>query len=236
MKIRFAELNIELKNRYVHTERMCRDYAADFDVPDITAAVTDEEIEQEQKLAEQPVSAGYAEFICLYRKIAQQLPRFGAFVFHAAVVVCDGQAYAFAAPSGTGKSTHIALWQKHFGDRAYVLNGDKPVVRLTERGFIACGTPWCGKERLGVNRTAPLKALCFLDRGRENVIAPLDGDEVVRRLFSQVLVPTDPAAADRFLSLLDRFVRTVPAYHLRCNMKEEAAAVAYAGMNKGDQT
>ncbi len=234
MKIRFAELNIELQNRYVHTERMCRDYAADFDVPDITAAVTDEEIEREQKLAEQPVPRGYAEFICLYRKIAQQLPRFDAFVFHAAVVVCDGQAYAFAAPSGTGKSTHIALWQKHFGDRAYILNGDKPVLRLTEQGFVACGTPWCGKERLGVNRTAPLKALCFLDRGRENVIAPLDGDEVIRRLFSQVLVPTDPAGADRFLALLDRFVREVPAYLLHCNMKEEAAAVAYAGMNKGE--
>ena len=236
MKIRFAELNIELQNRYPHTERMCRDFAADFDVPDLTAAVTDAEIEAEQKAAAEPVPAGYAEFICLYRKLAEQLPRFGAFVFHAAVVVCDGRAYAFAAPSGTGKSTHIALWLSHFGDRAYVLNGDKPVLRLTEKGFEACGTPWCGKERLGVNRTAPLAALCFLDRGTENEIAPLSGEEVVRRLFSQVLVPKEPDTADRFLSLLDRFVTAVPAYLLHCNMKEEAAAVAYAGMNKGEHT
>lgn len=236
MKIRFAELNIELCNRYVHTERMCRDFAADFNAPDLVAAVTDEEIAAEQKAAEQPVPAGYAEFICLYRKLAEQLPRFDAFVFHAAVVVCDGRAYAFAAPSGTGKSTHIALWLKHFGDRAYVLNGDKPVFRLTESGFLACGTPWCGKERLGVNRTAPLAAICFLTRGAENAIAPLPGSEAVTRLFSQVLVPRDRETAARFFPLLDALVRTVPAYLLRCNMDEEAAAVAYDGMNKGENT
>lgn len=234
MKIRFAELNIELENRYPHTARMCQDYAADFDVPDLTAAVDDGEIAAEQQAAVTPVSAGYAEFISLYRKLALQLPRFDAFVFHAAVVVCDGVAYAFAAPSGTGKSTHVGLWLKHFGDRAFVLNGDKPVFRLTQNGFMACGTPWCGKERLGVNRTAPLRALCFLERGRENKMAPLSGEETVRRLFSQVLVPTDPAMADRFLTLLDRFVRSVPAYLLYCNVSEEAAAVAFAGMNKGE--
>ena len=236
MKIRFAELNIELCNRYVHTERMCRDFAADFDVPDLVASVTDEEIEVEQKAAAAPVPAGYAEFICLYRKLAEQLPRFGAFVFHAAVVVCDGRAYAFAAPSGTGKSTHIALWLRHFGERAYVLNGDKPVFRLTDGGFIACGTPWCGKERQGVNRTAPLAALCFLTRGKTNEIAPIPCDEAVTRLFSQVLVPHEPDTAERFLALLDTLVRSTPAYLLRCNMEEEAAAVAYAGMNKGEHT
>ena len=234
MKIRFAELNIELCNRYPHTERMCRDFAADFDVADLTAAVTTEEIEADRLAADIPVSAGYAEFICLYRKLAQQLPDFGAFVFHAAVVVCDGFAYAFAAPSGTGKSTHVALWQKRFGERAYILNGDKPVFRLTDDGFAACGTPWCGKERQGVNGIAPLRAICFLERGEKNEIAPLSCEEAALRVFSQVLIPTERATADRFLSLLDRLVTSVPTYLLHCNMDEEAAAVAFAGMNRGE--
>ena len=39
----------------------------------------------------------------------------------------DGQGIAFAAPSGTGKTTHIKLWQRLYGDRVEIINGDKPL-------------------------------------------------------------------------------------------------------------
>ena len=44
----------------------------------------------------------------------------------------DDYAYVFSADSGTGKSTHTQLWLEHFGDRAYILNDDKPAIRLID--------------------------------------------------------------------------------------------------------
>ena len=41
----------------------------------------------------------------------------------------------FTAQSGTGKSTHIKLWKKHFGKDVDIVNGDKPIVRVFNDGI-----------------------------------------------------------------------------------------------------
>lgn len=230
--IRIAELNIRIHNLYPYVERFCADYRAEFDKADIEVAVPAEEIERERAQNPTAFSAGYSESICVYRQIALQLPMFGAFVFHASVVECDGRAYAFAAPSGTGKSTHTKLWLKVFGDRARVLNGDKPIFRLTDGGWHAYGTPWQGKERWGVNAHAPLQALCFLTRSAQNTIVPLGDEEAVGRLFHQVILPESAEMTERFLGLLDDMITKTPVYLLACNMEDEAATVALSGMQK----
>jgi len=234
LQIRVAELNIEIDNAYPYLARQCRDYLATFERADITVRVTPEEIEEEGRVNPYSLSPDYLESVCAYRQIAFQLPLFGAIVFHASVVECDGRAYAFAAHSGTGKSTHTRLWLRVFGDRARVINGDKPIFRLTEQGWRAYGTPWCGKEKWGENASSPLAALCFLERSPRNRIAPIGNDEAVNRLFGQVLMPSEPETADRFFALLDDLIQNTPAYLLGCNMEPEAAEVALAGMQKGE--
>lgn len=231
MKIRLAELNIEVHPRYTHAERLCADYLADFDMPDFTVEVSPEEIEAEKAASPYQSSSGYAESICIYRKIAMALPRFGAFVFHAAVVECDGKGYAFAAQSGTGKSTHVTLWLRHFKERARIINGDKPIFRFINGSWRAYGTPWCGKEHWACNASAPLTGLCFLERAPENSIRPLAGMEMLQRLFLQVLTPADKETAVVFLDLLSDMIDKTPCFLLSCNMEEEAAVVAYTGMN-----
>lgn len=234
MKIRIAELNVEILNRYPYLQGLCRDYIAEFDRADITVSVSPEEIEAELKNAPAAygVTPGVAEATCAYRQIALQLPLFDAFVFHASVVALDGSAYAFAAASGVGKSTHTALWQRAFGERARVINGDKPILRFIKGRLTAFGTPWQGKEGWGSNTSAPLAALCFLERGDENKIEPIGNEEAVQRLCPQILMPTERDSALRFLELLDQTVRKIPAYLLHCNTGPEAAHVALAGMKK----
>lgn len=234
MKLRIAELNIEIQHRYPYLSRLCRDYLTDFEKADITVIVTEEEIDEELKNAPDShgITRSVAEATCVYRQIALQLPQFDAFVFHAAVVECDGVAYAFAAASGVGKSTHATLWLKVFGDRADILNGDKPIFRFIGDKLTAFGTPWQGKENLGKNHSAPLRAICFLERGAQNEIKRLEDGEAVKRLFSQILMPADPIAAMRFLELLDRTVCRIPTYLLYCNTQPEAAWVAFEGMQK----
>lgn len=57
------------------------------------------------------------------------LDNYDGLFFHSSALMLDGKAYLFSAPSGTGKSTHTALWQRHFGGRVQMINDDKPIIR-----------------------------------------------------------------------------------------------------------
>ena len=55
-------------------------------------------------------------------------------------------------------------WLDKFGDRAFIINGDKPIVRKTDEGIFVFGTPWCGKEGFNENIRVKLKSICILER------------------------------------------------------------------------
>jgi hypothetical protein len=224
---RIADLTVEIQNTYPHLARQCAAYAAEDDLtPDITIAVSEEEIDR--ALALQPqFSRGYHESICAYRQLCTAILHHKRFLVHAAVIKYEGMAYAFSAKSGTGKSTHIALWRKYFGEGVTIINGDKPILRETDGGFIAYGTPWCGKEGWNRNDSAPLRAICFLERSTENYIRPLEAREAVERIFHQMLRPKTVAEMDLTVSLADALLRTVPIYVLGCDISREAAELSF---------
>lgn len=233
--IRIADLSVRLNNRYQYVELLCRDYVTNDDHVDFEVSVSDADIAEEMKNAECEATPAYAEAICLHRSIAERLWQYDAFLLHAALVEYDGNGYAFTARSGVGKTTHINLWKKCFGNKVSVINGDKPIVRLTEKGWMAYGTPWNGKEGLGANRACRMKALCFLERGLENEIASVEVSDAVMRLFPQIYLPSEASAVDKTLSLIDRFVNDVSFWHLYCNMKDEAALLSCQVMTTDKQ-
>lgn len=206
-----------------------REYRTD-GLPDITVAVSPEEIRREQAMTVPPASAPYAESICLYRAIAEKLPAYDRLVFHGAAVAVDGQAYLFAAPSGTGKTTHIRLWQQRLGDAVTVINGDKPILHIREDGVTVYGSPWAGKERWQTNSAAPLKAICLLEQGPDNRIKRVPAGEHLLRLLRQLYRPVEPDAAAKTLLLLDRLA-DIPLYHLTCTISEEAARLSFETMS-----
>ncbi len=230
--IRIAELNIQLDNKYDYVEKLCRGYIIDAcDKPHMCVSVDDQTIAHEMSIAESPVTAGYAEGVCLYREICKRLPtEFGAYLFHSAVIEYNGDGFVFSAKSGTGKSTHIALWRKKFGADVHVVNGDKPIMRFVGDRLYAYGTPWCGKEGWQTNTKVPVKALCFIERSENNRIRKIGADESVMRLFHQILTPSDIETVDALFPLLDRTLKEIPCYVLGCNISEEAAEIAYNGM------
>ena len=75
-----------------------------------------------------------------------------------------------------------------------------------------------------------MRAICFLERGKTNEIKRIAPADAVLRTFEQVLTPTDLASVDAMFPLLDRMLTEIPCYLLKCNMDEEAAEVAYRGM------
>lgn len=172
----------------------------------------------------------------LMHHIAVGLLDYECLLLHAAVVEVDGVAYAFAAPSGTGKSTHVSLWKRHFGERAHIVNGDKPFLRRLDGTWYACASPWAGKENWQTREDVPLAALCFIERGDVNAIRPVGEKEEMDRLIFQLDSPEDPDKTDTWLGLVGRLIEEVPCSLLTCTISDEAVRLAYqtlSGENAG---
>ena len=223
-----AGLRVKLNNRFAYTSRLCGNYAVSGDEFDVEATVTDAEIEAEKSLSV-GCSDGYAENICLYRSLCNRLPLFDRFLLHSSVLTYDGEAYAFSGKSGAGKSTHSALWLKYV-EGAEVLNGDKPIFWDNDGEFIAFGTPWNGKENMGRKGSAPLKAICFIEKAETNKIERLNERETASRLFNQILIPDGEKEAVKTLELVDKFIKKVPAYVLYCDISKTAVKTSFEAL------
>ena len=174
-------------------------------------------------------SPAQLENTAVYRKIADRLPEYDGLVFHGSAVAVGERAYLFSAKSGTGKTTHTRLWLQNIKD-SYVVNGDKPILRIMDGKPFVCGTPWMGKEGYGCNRNVPLSAICILHRGAENHIEKTDFAKVYLRLIGQAYRPENGALVVKTIKLLERLGQLVPIYELFCNMENTAAFVSFGGM------
>lgn len=222
----FAGTVVEIRNRYPFLEKQCRSFLS-CAMPSITIEVSPEEIRQELEKVGKNFSPGYAESICAYRKLCLEMPKFGGLFLHASVIRVEDRGIAFLAPSGTGKTTHTGLWQALLGDKLTVINGDKPIVRLTDSGPVAYGTPWAGKEGLYEKDSVSLTDLCFLERSEENSCTPLSPEQALTKIVHQVILPGQAQTALQTLDLLDRLLRSCRLWQIRCNIHPDAANCAY---------
>ena len=170
---------------------------------------------------------------CLGTGVAfyKELIRFQGMMLHSSAVVVDGKAYLFTASSGTGKSTHTKLWLQAFGERAYILNDDKPALRKIDGQWFAFGTPWSGKHDISANIGVPVGGIAILERGERNEICRASGTDVLLDLLRQVNRPRGAEYRRLLMPLLDQLLREVPIWRLKCNMEPEAAIVAYEAMS-----
>lgn len=189
----------------------------------------------ELKKAEPALTFDDCETIDTARQFYLQLLHHGGFMLHSSAVVLDGEAYLFSAPSGTGKSTHTEQWLKLFGERAKILNDDKPAIMLRDT-ITACGTPWSGKSDLNLNLEVPLQGICILERSEVNFIEPLPAEKAVFALLDQTLRPEGEEEMLLLLDMLDRVTREVKIWRMGCNISVEAARVAYEGMTNSPNT
>lgn len=176
------------------------------------------------------LSDGDCEYLCTGGSFYRQLIDFEGLMVHASAVVMDGKAYLFSAPCGTGKSTHTQLWLKAFGDRAAILNDDKPALRCEDGVWYAYGTPWSGKYDINLNMKVPMAGIAMVERAESNSIEPFTGAKAIFALLEQTARPAGMDARGKLLEILDRLLTQVPVWKLRCNMEENAAVVSYEAM------
>lgn len=236
-KIKLAGRVFGITCQFEEVYAYCRDYvvkdSSDWhfreDAADIEIVITAEDILREKSI----------ETLVVLRKIADIMPAYQCFLMHGTVVSWRGNGYMFTAPSGTGKSTHAALWKKYLENDVEIINGDKPFIRVENSGraqksadtqVYAYGSPWAGKEHWQKNTRVPLKGLCFLQRGKTNTIRKIQPTEAMPMLMPQVYCTNQPTMAAKVLDMLDVVFDEVPMYVLTCDMSEEAVRCSFEGM------
>lgn len=233
-KIADIVFDADVKSKYV--ESLCENYAYSGDTPpafkaDVTKSDIDFEREKDD-INSQNYPDCYYESLALFRKLCNYaLKNADGFVFHSSAVEVDGKAYLFTAPSGTGKSTHARLWREMLGDKAVMVNDDKPMIRLLGEKFFVYGTPWMGKHALGAPIKSEIKAICIIEQAKGNSIKRISPHEMLFTALNQTIRPDSAEDMDKLLSLLEKLLSSVGLFKLCCNISREAAELSYKTMS-----
>lgn len=157
----------------------------------------------------------------------------GTLLIHASAVVYAGRAYLFQGKSGTGKSTHAALWTRNVAG-AQLLNDDNPVIRAAADGLtaMAYGSPWSGKTSCYRNLAAPIGALVRIVRDSENFLRRLDPLRGYASLTASIFFM--PFLSEELRGIrhraIERLAMTIPCCEMHCRPDADAALTCKAGV------
>ena len=230
-----------VQSLFESTPQYFRPYLSE-DTPVFFFNVTREDIDFERRfLYEEALEEGFRvrnfpdpflERAAIQRKFAEALFDLDILLLHGSTLAVDGNAYLFTAKSGTGKSTHTRLWRETFGSRAVMVNDDKPFLKFTPEGVLACGSPWSGKHGLDRNTCVPLQGLCILERGSENRIRKISSEDALPMLRKQAYQPLDGKKEQRFAALVNQLSADASLWKMACTKDPEAALVSHSAMSK----
>lgn len=216
------------------TQAYCAGYLSDRE-PDYVITVSRNDLVREQELLNteadeeglkrRKFSDMFLERSVIQRRVAELLIHQNVLLMHGSTVAVDGKAYLFTAGCGTGKSTHTRLWREVFGDRALMINDDKPFLRFEPDGVYAYGAPWTGKHGIGNPIQARLQGICVLRRGPENVIRRAEPGELQEFIQHQCFL------AEEAPELVRELISRVPLWEMECTKEPEAARVAFDAMS-----
>ena len=223
---KIADLFVQMES-FGRTVLQAAPYRCEDAAPDITISSAAEDLRRKNP----HLSLEDCEYLSTGGSFYRQLVRFHGIMLHASCVVVDEKAYLFSAPCGTGKSTHVQLWLQLFGDKAYILNDDKPALRVLDGKVYVYGTPWSGKNDCSRNAKVELGGIAVVKRAKENSIRVLPPDEAVFPLLNQTARSILPELMNFMMDTIDAVVSTGKVYELSCNMDISAAKLSYETMS-----
>lgn len=232
-----ADFTVEFKNHSLKAQENFLKYISN-DIPQVSFDITQKDIQFEIDYLKGNCTLLNAELTAMLRKFYRWILDYNSFLLHSALISVDNTGVAFAAPSGTGKTTHMRLWQKLLGDKLTVINGDKPIVRFFDgvKYPVGYGTPWCGKERYGINSKVQIKHFCFIERSETNSCEEISPKDILNLFFKQILIPlNEPILVSKTLKLANEFLNNVTVWKIKCNMDISAAEVAYNTIFGGEK-
>lgn len=234
-KYEIAGLKILMTTYFDRTRELAKDYLAktQWDEPDYEIVNEKSYYEDDEK--ELPPGASFEdmEYVLTGKYFHRLLLENDGLMLHSSAVVVDGYAYLFSADSGTGKSTHTNLWLEKFGDRAFIINDDKPSIRKIDGEWYVFGTPWCGKNNINKNTKAKLGAIVFLERSEKNWIEPENIKDAIPKFFKQTVRKLNHEKyMDMALSNMETVLSETPLYKMGCDVSSEAVDMAYESIRR----
>ncbi len=149
-------------------------------------------------------------------------------VIHSSSISWNGKGILFTAPSGTGKSTHVRLWEDHFKEAVSVVNDDTPVIRIFNETPFLCGTPWSGSSDKFSDERVPLCAIVILEQAPENRITRLSLTEILPRLMPRCFLPYfDEVLMEKAYTVIEQIIACTPVYLLQCTPDKEAMELVH---------
>ena len=150
-------------------------------------------------------------------------------LLHGAVINYNGVGILFSGPSGVGKSTQAALWEEHRSAR--IINGDRAILKQTEEGYTAYGSPYAGSSGIYRNESVPLTAVVVLEQAKENSLRKLTAKEALLRLYPEVsCLQFDKRSVEKTTDLLLAMLDRVPVFLLQCVRSESAVLCLEKGL------
>lgn len=166
-------------------------------------------------------------FAAVHDRMCPLLLRYDALVFHGASVAVDDRGYLYLAYHNTGKSTHVRYWEEYLGDRAVLVDDDKPIVKIMDGCVYVYGTSWSPNCRAGMVGGVPLRGIVDLQRGMKNEIDSADRQTAFEVLMSHCYRGRNSQELMRVMSLCNRIVERIPFAVMKCTNDVSAATVAY---------
>lgn len=239
-KLKLAGIIIHVKASYHHTFSFVADYSVEGGEPNVFITLDCLDINNEYShssisidnddVRAQAYHRRNFESQALYHRIAEIMPSFSVINMHG-VIVSDGVfSYIFIAPSGVGKTTRARLFVKTHPD-AFILNGDKPLIRVESNRVVACGSPWNGKEGYGVNDEIPLKAIFLLERADETQLTELTIGEAFDDILRQTYIPSNTENIIKTIQIIKAMEGKVRLYRFRSTPTEESVDAAWHAAN-----
>ncbi len=148
-------------------------------------------------------------------------------LIHASCVKNNGWAYPFTAKSGTGKSTHSALWMNCIPETE-LINDDNPIIRIVNGLPVLYGSPWSGKTPCYRNIKAPLGAVTRIERAPANSIERLKPVQAFASILpSCSSMKWDNEIYNNICNTVTRIIESTPVYTLHCLPDQAAAQLCY---------
>jgi len=204
-------------------------FAKDYEISNSDNAIKIEnslvELETWQKdREEESYPLEYIETLLIHSKIADELAMNNIFIFHGSSIYVDNlnNGFVFTAKSGVGKSTHVSLLKKTYGDRVNFVNDDKPFISINNNKIYIYGSPWSGKGNLSNNVKARLRGIFLINRSLTNKIEKIAPSEAFEALIKQIHFPDGLIKTNNGIELIKSIIKDVPIFKLFVNMNEDA--------------
>ena len=177
-----------------------------------------------QYLAGKEEYLAYSRNICDLIGLEALLHQNQGLLLHASFIRWQGSGILFSAPSGTGKSTQAALWEKYRD--AVVVNGDKGAISVHGGEIHAHGLPFCGTSGICSAYDLPVRAIVSLTQAPENTAVRLHGAAALQAVV-QNSFGTKSLCFPKIIDLASAILEKVPVYRLSCTPDERAVDVLW---------